>query len=389
MHVAFHAPLKPPDHTVPSGDRRMARALIDLLERLGHRVTLVSRLRTFDREGDLLRQARLARLGERLADRLASRALPADGYGCWLTYHCHHKAPDLLGPVLAARWCVPYLIAEASVAPSRATGPWAAGHRASVKAIAAADVVLALTRRDEACLREVVRPPARLERFPPFLDTAPFREAARRRAGHRAALAARLGIAHELPVLLTVAMMREDVKLTSYMQLADALERMPGDGWHLVVAGTGPARDRVESRLRDACGRRVTILGEVPAEEMPALYAAADLLVWPAVGEAYGMAVLEAQAAGTPVVVGAHGGVGEIVAGGTTGVLVPPDDPTALAAAASALLRRPVPGLLAGEALAQAVERRHGIDAAGERLRRALALARRVRDRRALAHRAA
>ena len=46
MHVAFYAPMKPPDHPVPSGDRRMARLLMQALAHAGHRVVLASRFRS-------------------------------------------------------------------------------------------------------------------------------------------------------------------------------------------------------------------------------------------------------------------------------------------------------------------------------------------------------
>jgi hypothetical protein len=45
MRIAFYAPMKPPDHPVPSGDRRMSRLLIAALGRAGHEVELASRLR--------------------------------------------------------------------------------------------------------------------------------------------------------------------------------------------------------------------------------------------------------------------------------------------------------------------------------------------------------
>ena len=61
MRVAFYAPMKPPGHPVPSGDRRMARAFMALLDDLGHEVELASRLRTFDRDG---RQPAAAAAGE-------------------------------------------------------------------------------------------------------------------------------------------------------------------------------------------------------------------------------------------------------------------------------------------------------------------------------------
>ena len=59
MRIAFHAPLKPPDHPVPSGDRRMAQLLMAALAARGHEVALATRLRSFDRDGDARRQARI------------------------------------------------------------------------------------------------------------------------------------------------------------------------------------------------------------------------------------------------------------------------------------------------------------------------------------------
>ena len=73
MKIAFYAPLKPPDHPVPSGDRNIARALMQALAAAGHGVVLASRLRSLDSRGDESRQRRLHALGDRLAARLAER----------------------------------------------------------------------------------------------------------------------------------------------------------------------------------------------------------------------------------------------------------------------------------------------------------------------------
>src|SRR6202008_5084540 len=70
MRIAFYAPLKPPTHPVPSGDRRMARLLMAALARANHQVRLASRFRSREGEGDPGRQASLARIGEHTADRL-------------------------------------------------------------------------------------------------------------------------------------------------------------------------------------------------------------------------------------------------------------------------------------------------------------------------------
>jgi hypothetical protein len=55
MTLAFYAPLKSPDHPTPSGDRRMARALVDALGRTGRQVEIACRLRSYDLTGDARR----------------------------------------------------------------------------------------------------------------------------------------------------------------------------------------------------------------------------------------------------------------------------------------------------------------------------------------------
>ena len=73
-------------------------------------------------------------------------------------------------------------------------------------------------------------------------------------------------------------------------------------------------------------------------DTLATLYAASDLLIWPAVREGYGMAILEAQCAGLPAVVGHTPGVAAIVADGTTGRVVRNGDAGAFAAAIDELL---------------------------------------------------
>ncbi|HET6468677.1 MAG TPA: glycosyltransferase, partial [Geminicoccaceae bacterium] len=286
MRVAFYAPLKAPDHPVPSGDRRMARAFMGLLEGLGHQVRLASGLRSYDRVGDPGRQRRMVAVGGRLAARLVRDAGPPPEL--WFTYHSYHKAPDLLGPRAAAALDIPYLIAEASFAAKRTGGPWADFQEAARRAIRAADLLLAMTEEDAAGLVELVRAPAMVLPFPPFLDAAPFAAAAAARAGHRARLAARHGLDPARPWLLTVAMMRADVKRQSYLALADGLMRLRHLPWQLVLVGDGEAWPEIERRFAMLGPMRAWLLGEVPGGELPAWYAAADLYVWPAFREAYG-----------------------------------------------------------------------------------------------------
>ena len=107
-----------------------------------------------------------------------------------------------------------------------------------------------------------------------------------------------------------------------------AVGQVPGA--HLLVAGDGPERPALEVQAaRDAPGR-VRFVGVV-AGAGPAL-AAADAVVLPSRTEGLPGVLIEAGLSGLPVVATAVGGVAEIVAGGETGVLVPPGDVDALAA---------------------------------------------------------
>lgn len=341
MRIAFHAPLKPPDHPVPSGDRLVARLLMAALARGGHDVALVSRLRTWDGAGDAARQERLREIGARMADRLARRyraAPPGTRPQAWLTYHLYHKAPDWLGPAVTDALGIPYLVAEASIANKQAGGPWRMGHGATMKAVARADAIISLNEADEGGVRPWVADESRLHRLAPFLDPAPFTAAQATRTRHRAALARDRGLDPTQPWLTTVAMMRAGDKLRSYTVLADALRRVTDRPWQLMVAGDGPARPEVEAALSALGSERVRFVGRLDEAALPGFYAASDLYVWPAVREAFGMAFLEAQASGCAVVAGAEGGVPGIVRDGETGLLTPPGDAAEFARAVARML---------------------------------------------------
>jgi glycosyltransferase involved in cell wall biosynthesis len=146
--------------------------------------------------------------------------------------------------------------------------------------------------------------------------------------------------ANDPPVLLSVGMMRTRAKLDSYRVLAEALALLKDRPWRALLVGDGPARAEVEA-LMAPLGTRVGFAGAVARESLPALYAGADLYLWPAINEAYGMAFLEAQAAGLPVVAGRTGGVPAVVADGVTGLLAPVGDANAFASAVARLLEAP------------------------------------------------
>ena len=106
----------------------------------------------------------------------------------------------------------------------------------------------------------------------------------------------------------------------------------------LVVVGEGPSRAELSRAIDDAgvCDR-VTLTGALPRADAIQRMRAADASILPSDWENFPHAAVEALAAGTPVVATAVGGVPEIVHSGINGLLVPPRDPDALAAAMARL----------------------------------------------------
>jgi glycosyltransferase involved in cell wall biosynthesis len=105
------------------------------------------------------------------------------------------------------------------------------------------------------------------------------------------------------------------------------LEAADGLPVEIVLAGTGPE----EQRLRELAGPNVTFLGHVGRDELPALYADADVAVMPSRSDPWGMVLNEAALAGLPLVsTTAAGAAWELIEDGANGFRVPPDDPAAL-----------------------------------------------------------
>jgi glycosyltransferase involved in cell wall biosynthesis len=365
MRVLLHTPLKPPDSPTPSGDREMARGLARLLRRLGHRVVIPALSRVAPGVPAASAHLALERRTRAQAARLIAhwRGLPKshpERFDLWFTYHCYYRKPDWLGPLVARSLGIPYVIAEASHAPRRAQGPTRLGHRAVEHALATADLVLTVNPRDVAGVKARLRPGAHQLRLPPFIDVAPFQAAARARAARS-----------EPPLMLSVGMMRTRDKLESYRVLAKAFGLLKDKPWRAVLVGDGPARGEIE-RLMAPFGERVRFAGTVPHADLPALYAASDLYLWPAINEAYGMAFLEAQASGLPVVAGRTGGVPAVVAEGVTGLLTPIGDATAFAAAVARLLDAPAERARLATAAATRVANHHDEHAAARALATAL-----------------
>jgi phosphatidyl-myo-inositol alpha-mannosyltransferase len=109
----------------------------------------------------------------------------------------------------------------------------------------------------------------------------------------------------------------------------------------LIVVGDGPQRRAVDS-IDPEVRARVRMMGAAPHGTLPTYHAACDVYLGPALGgESFGMVLVEAMAAGIPLVASAIDGYRDIVRDGVDGLLVPPHDPSALAAGAARILDDP------------------------------------------------
>lgn len=344
MRLAFHAPLKPPAHPVPSGDRAMARALTTALERMGAQVDLASTLRSRDGAGNAEIQTQI------IAE--AEAALPAiiaqgrtSGWQAWITYHNYYKAPDLIGPAAARALGIPYLLIEATRARKRLGGPWDQFAQRAEAASDAAKVIYYFTRHDHEALSAYAPKGQHLVHLQPFLPR-----------DHLPPQAQGTG-------LLAVGMMRAAAKLASYDLIAQTLASLP-ETTRLQIAGDGPASADIAA-LMAPFGERVTFLGALEPEALSNAYRRAGALIWPGVDEAFGMVYLEAQAHGLPVIAQNRAGVRDVLyprAGGY------PDVDEGVAGLV-ALAQRPAP---AAQAIRAHINANHLLPAATRSLRAGL-----------------
>lgn len=329
----------------------MARLLLRALALAGHDVSVASELRSFHGDPDTelpdLRQQAASEV-ERLA-RLYNQGGKPD---LWFCYHSYYKAPDWIGPALCRQFDIPYVTAEASYSNRRNLGIWAEFQAHLLETVKTAALNLCLTDRDCRGL-EAVAPKAKLARLAPFIDAEPFFAASPQ---------------PQPGVLATVAMMRTGDKLSSYKALAKALSKLEHSSWRLKVVGDGPCANEVRALFAAFAPERIEWLGQQPPEAVAEILSTASLYVWPGHGEAYGLAYLEAQSMGLPVVAEAVAGVPEVVADGVTGLLTPAGDENAFSAAIAQLLTHPDQRNTMAKAARARVESHHTLPAASLRL---------------------
>jgi glycosyltransferase involved in cell wall biosynthesis len=196
----------------------------------------------------------------------------------------------------------------------------------------AADAVIVPTQTMASHLRELGVTRA-IDVIPSGIDLAPF-EAARRSEATRAQLGALPG---ETLVVSVGRLAREkDMHL-----VLEAFARLPAEGMRLAIVGDGPERERLEHEaLALGIGARTIFAGELPRENLPAIYAAADVFAFASRSETQGLVLVEALAAGLPIAAVESAPTREVLGG--AGVICDAD-PGALAEAIRGALAAPDP----------------------------------------------
>jgi glycosyltransferase involved in cell wall biosynthesis len=176
-------------------------------------------------------------------------------------------------------------------------------------------------------------PPERLTVVPNAVDTARFA------TGDRAAARAALGLEDDRPVIALVGRIDEQKGQDDYVRAA-AKVRAAHPGAVLLLVGS-TAKDDVAAPVRDlirAEGVEDVVRFTGYVHDMASLYAAIDVLAAPSRSEGFGLMLVEAMAAGVPIVASTAGAIPEVVGDGPA-LLVPPRDPDALAGALVRVLR--------------------------------------------------
>jgi glycosyltransferase involved in cell wall biosynthesis len=212
-------------------------------------------------------------------------------------------------------------------------------------------------------LRPSGRAGRRTEVIPSGVDTERFQP----RAGARVAAKARLGVPPDRPLIGTVGRLEGRKGTATLIEAAARLADYGAADVGVVVAGDGPLRGELRGLVeRLGLAACVTLLGQ--RSDVREVLAALDVFVLPSRTEGMSNALLEAMAMACPVVATAVGGTPEVVVPGETGVLVPPAEPAAMAAAVARLLAAPELAARLGAAARRRIENRYGSRAMVRRL---------------------
>lgn len=361
--IAFYAPIKPPDHPIPSGDRLIARNLMRALTLAGFETNLASSYIAYSKReaAEILREKKAGALVE--ADRVIAE-LHSDPPDLWLTYHPYCKAPDWIGPLVSKALGIPYVTVEAA-----RTGQgfenngdrWKDWRTEAQAGIRQADLHVCFKPSDKTYLTQLLGDTSTLADLPPFIDV--------RVANTISPIQKPNHWRPRTPLLVTTAMMRPGKKLKNFQLIADALELLPALDWNLVIIGDGPEEAKIRQIFSFCDEARICWAGQLPHHDVLAWMAAGDVFVWPGWKEPIGMVYLEAQLMGLPVVALRSMGVPLVVQHGKTGLLSDETDTAAFSENISTLVSHPSLRADFSRAASHYVPKHHSMKSAAETLR--------------------
>jgi glycosyltransferase involved in cell wall biosynthesis len=239
--------------------------------------------------------------------------------------------------------------------PNRMFAPYLYNH--------AVDGVAAISSEVAESLARARVPRERIAIISSGVDCARFRPPA---ADERRAARARLGIANDAVVLGTVGALEERKGHRYLLEAMSELCRAPQAPLVCLIAGDGSRRAELE---RDAAQMGIAgvvrFLGRVD-DACPVLWAL-DVFIFPSLHEGLGVALLEAAACGLPAVASKAGGIPEVVIEGSTGLLVPPADASAISAATRRLIAAPAQRAEMGAAARERALREYTMDTMARR----------------------
>jgi D-inositol-3-phosphate glycosyltransferase len=263
----------------------------------------------------------------------------AEAEGPYDLVHAHYWLSGRAASVAQARWGIPLVASFHTLAEVKNRAPGIddrepAGRIDSEReTLEAADLVLAPSPGEaENLVRLYQADPARIRVVPPGVDAGRFRPR------DRSDVADGLGLSGRVAMFLgrLQPLKGADVAIRAVARARALAPRITDDLVLAVVGGPSGQNASYVDRLRrlaseEGIGDRVTFLDPRPHEELPWVYPAAEVMLMPSRSESFGLAALEAQACGVPVVAASVGGLRWVVEDGATGFLVPGHDPEAYA----------------------------------------------------------
>ena len=211
-------------------------------------------------------------------------------------------------------------------AKKRENGEWKVGSDAAHESILSATSIINFTTRDREGIEKIFKKKLLNFILPPFPDTSIFTKIENSKEMLREKISKKYKIPKNLSWILSVGMMRDDFsKVSSYRILAETVKYINKE-FVLLIVGSGPKLDYIKQQLYESIGKKVFFLGETNPPDLAEIYNSCDIFVWPGVNEAFGLAFLEAQACGLPVVGGNYGGISEVIQDSVTGFVSDVDE---------------------------------------------------------------